>query len=233
MKLTKTKLRQMINEQLQEGLWSDIMQDAEPPQAPSPENVERVKEWAQRSQPFSLDSFVNVGVRGLDDVPGDEKEQIMAILEEEGFIRPCTTCREPEKYWEVGPAAAMEEMIRQITKEVLAEGPPLRVDHPDLGDVARVAGIEQSARGGSFSRPPKLTDEQENMLRDLGYRLGSGGGLHPVDKVNLTAFYETQNKTLPKEIDPGEIIDFLMNYPVFRESYELAGFDERDIEDRS
>ena len=232
MKLTKSKLRQMINEQLQEGLWSDIMQGAEPPQTPSPENVERVKEWAQHNQPFARESFVNVEVRGLEDMSGGEKEQIMAILEEEGFIRPCDSCRDPEKYWEVGPAAAMQEMIRQITKEVLAEVSPLPVEHPDLGDVARVAGIEQSARGGSFSRPPKLTDEQKERLSDLGYRLGSGGGLHWEDIGNLTAFYETQNKALPKKIDPDEIIAFLMNYPAFRDSYEQAGFDERDIEDR-
>ena len=64
MKLTKTKLRQMINEQLQEGWRSDLMQGDTPPQAPSPE---------------------------------------------------------------IGSASAMQEMIKQITKEVLAEGPPLGV----------------------------------------------------------------------------------------------------------
>jgi len=213
-KITKSKLRQIIQEALEGGVHYD------------PEEKERVREWIQNGGTWRA-TPAPIGVRQFEDISSVALRRIIDELKTEGFVK------ELERDYYGMPSQGIEEMIKQITKEVLAEGPPLPVEHPALGDVARVAGIEQSARAGSFSRPPKLTDEQEERLSDLGYRLGSGGGLHWEDIGNLTAFYETQNKALPKKIDPDEIIAFLVNYPAFRDSYEQAGFDERDIEDRS
>ena len=122
----------------------------------------------------------------------------------------------------------IEEEIASLTLEVA----PLPVKRPPLGDVPTQFGREHSARHGAFSRKPRLTGKQENMLSTLGHRLASGGSFHWEDIGTLTAFYETQNKALPKEIDRDEIIAFLMNYRAFRDSYAQGGDDQRDEEDR-
>jgi len=122
----------------------------------------------------------------------------------------------------------IEEEIASLTLEVA----PLPVKRPALGDVARVAGIEQSARGGAFSRPPKLTDEQEEMLSTLGHRLASGGSLHWEDIGNLTAFLETQNIDVNTIETTEALIEFLNGYEAFESAYTGASEDQRGREDR-
>jgi len=163
-----------------------------------PEEKERVKEWLQAGGTWR-NTPIPMGVRRLEDISAVALRQIIAELETEGFVTQLE-----RGYWGLAPQG-MEEMIRQITKEVLSEATPLGLTYADQ---AAAMGL------GKVRRPPP-----------------PGNPADPADELLRRWAADIRDASYSPTLEP--IVEFLMQYQAFEDSYDQELEDERDIEDRS
>ncbi len=210
MKLTKSKLRQIIQEVLENG-------------TPTPEEKEIVKDWIQSGGTWK-GNLQNQGVRRLQNIDPSALGKIVDELKAEGFVTqlrrdywgaapPGTEPPPPKKSAGLGimktPGIPWAENISpshlsEVIKEVLSEALPLGLTYADQ---AAAAGL------GKVGRPPPSRPED------------------PADE--LLAKWAADIRSRPPSPTLEAVVDFLMNYPAFEDAWAIAQEDERDIEDRS